>query len=319
MAFIKDMYRDEIRDGWLVKSSVKKAWNKMLEIWQEVDRICKKYNINYWAYSGTLLGAARHGGFIPWDTDLDLCMMRPEYNIFCDAVERELIQEDGTFEVERRSFNNYRMALSSTTMLLKEDFYTRVPNASYGMMIEIYPMDVAPDNTPEGDLATLKILELLSSIDDSKYIDLKERLDNGKKLYNDWQTIEYFRALSEKGKQEFYNQYTALLFGNSSLIAWINDILEAPQKIYLKEWFRETVYLPFESIKLPVPVNYDKILTALYGDWHKFVHDGKFRIGSIYSSDIPYKEFFERVNPELMFSPKKEVDANSLTQEKAST
>lgn len=319
MAFIKDMCHDEIRDGWLVKSSIKKAWDKMLEMWQEVDRICRKYKLNYWAYCGTLLGAARHSGFVPWDTDLDLCMMRPEYNIFCDAVERELIQEDSAFEVGRRDFNNYRIALSSTTLLLNEDLREREPNKAYGIMIEIYPMDVAPDNTLEGDLATLKLLELLSSTDDSRYINLKERLDNGQKLHNDWQTIEYFHALPEKSRHEFYNQYAALLFDNSSLIAWINDILEAPQKIYLKEWFRDTVYLPFESIKLPVPVDYDKILTKLYGDWHKFVYDRKFRIGDVYSPDVPYKEFFERVNPELMFPPEEEVDANSLNKEKAST
>ena len=324
MTFIKDMYRDEIRDGWLVKSSVKKAWNKMLEIWQEVDRICKKYDIKYWAYGGTLLGAARHGGFIPWDTDFDICLMRPEYNILCDAVERELIQEDSAFEVGRRDFNNYRIALSSTTMILKEDLYERVPDAPYGMMIDIFPLDIAPDNTLEGNLSALKLWELLSTINDSNYYALKEKVKNGQKSYNDWETIEYFRALPKNGQQEFYNQYAALLFDKSGSTIWIDHVNRSYSSLQeypflQKEWFRETIYLPFESVKLPCPVDYEKELVTYYNDWHKFVCDRQFHMGDVYSPDIPYEEFFERVNPELMFPPEEEVDANSLNKEKAST
>ncbi|MBR1645748.1 MAG: LicD family protein [Selenomonadaceae bacterium] len=65
MSFIRDLYRDEIRDGWLVTADTKKIWNRQLEIWSELDRICRKHDITYWAGWGTLLGAARHNGFIP--------------------------------------------------------------------------------------------------------------------------------------------------------------------------------------------------------------------------------------------------------------
>ena len=82
MAFIEDLEHDEIRDGFLVSSDRKKVWQRWLELWQEVDRICRKHGLKYWAAYGTLLGAARHKGFIPWDEDLDLCMMRPDYNRF---------------------------------------------------------------------------------------------------------------------------------------------------------------------------------------------------------------------------------------------
>ena len=61
------------------KEDLRKAQLIMLDILLEFDRICKKYNINYWIDSGTLLGAKRHSGFIPWDDDIDVCMLEVEY------------------------------------------------------------------------------------------------------------------------------------------------------------------------------------------------------------------------------------------------
>lgn len=72
------------------------------DILQEVNRICEKYNISYWLEGGTLLGAIRHKGFIPWDDDLDISMMQEDYLRFQDVVAREL--EHTNYIFKKNSF-----------------------------------------------------------------------------------------------------------------------------------------------------------------------------------------------------------------------
>ncbi|WP_165393861.1 LicD family protein, partial [Candidatus Williamhamiltonella defendens] len=75
------------------KSVLRQAQLLLLEGLKEIDRICNKHSINYWIDSGTLLGAKRHGGFIPWDDDIDICMTRKDYNRFIDICSEELNQK----------------------------------------------------------------------------------------------------------------------------------------------------------------------------------------------------------------------------------
>ncbi|MBQ9479553.1 MAG: LicD family protein, partial [Selenomonadaceae bacterium] len=88
--YIADLERDEIRDGFFVTSHRKKLWNVQLQLVMEVDRICRKHGLKWFAHYGTLIGAARHHGFIPWDDDVDLVMLRADYNKFIEVAPREL-------------------------------------------------------------------------------------------------------------------------------------------------------------------------------------------------------------------------------------
>ena len=80
--YIENIDRDEMRSGFLVTSHRKKLWNAQIGLIKEFDRICKKYNLRWFAIGGTLIGAARHGGFVPWDDDVDIAMLRPDYEKF---------------------------------------------------------------------------------------------------------------------------------------------------------------------------------------------------------------------------------------------
>ena len=82
MEFDKNYFEAEVREGFYVTSDIKHAWAAQLEVLSDVDKACRENGIQYFAEWGTLLGAIRHHGFIPWDDDMDICMRRPDYERF---------------------------------------------------------------------------------------------------------------------------------------------------------------------------------------------------------------------------------------------
>ena len=260
MAFIKDLYRDEIRDGYLVMSDMKKVWNRQLEIWAEVDRICRKHSIQYWAGWGTLLGSARHGGFIPWDEDMDLMLMRPEYDRFCAVLDDELNGE--VFEIKHKTFDATCVAHSMTTVIesnygLQMEYCDRINDTPQAMAIDIHPLDIAPDGTENSLLAFEAMQEVMTAVAD----------------------------ISQSSEVGYYPKMLRIFLGE--------PLTERP---YRKEWFDETIYLPFETVEMPVPKEYEKVLTRRYGDWRTPVDDGGQRLGLLHSADIPWREFFRLVD-----------------------
>ena len=93
MEFPKEFFLDEVREGFYVPAMMKRAWAAELEILVEIDKICEKHKLHYYIDYGTLLGAVRHKGFIPWDDDIDIMMFRHDYEIFSEVAQAELPEE----------------------------------------------------------------------------------------------------------------------------------------------------------------------------------------------------------------------------------
>ena len=306
MAFVKDLYRDEIRDGWLVMSDMKKVWNRQLEIWAEVDRICRKHNLTYWAAYGTLLGAARHGGFIPWDKDMDLCLMRPEYDRFCAVLDDELNGE--LFEIKHKTFNITCVSHVMTTSLesnygLYWDDAGRINDTPQGMAIDVYALDIAPDGTDESILAFEAMQEVMAAVTDISQIYKMTHFKKDGRLVVDIETLREIAALPFKQRLTELQRYTHALWSQSSEVGYYDRMLakfffdqSISERPFRKEWFDETIYLPFETIELPAPSGYEKVLTRRYGDWRTPVDDGGQRLGILHSADIPWREFFRLVD-----------------------
>ena len=299
MAFIKDLHRDEIRDGWLVTSDIKKVWNRQLEIWQEVDRICRKHGIIYWAGFGTLLGAVRHKGFIPWDEDMDLMLLRSEYDHFCKVLDEELNGE--LFEIKHKTFVLTKLCHSQTTCL--ESNYGLENDTPQGLGIDVYALDIAPDGTENSLLAFKAMQEVMAAVTDiSQVVEMTHAKKDGY-LVMELETLQQIAALPFQERLAELYRYTYALWAQSSEVGYYDmmlaKMLSEPlrERPFRKEWFDETIYLPFETIELPVPKDYEKILARRYGDdWRIPMHDGENRLGVLHSADIPWREFFRLVD-----------------------
>ena len=119
-----------------------------LELLDEVHRICTKCDIHYNIIAGTLLGAHRHGGFIPWDDDADVALLRPEYERFRAACETELDTQRFYFQ-DHRNTPGYRWGYGKLrrkdTLFLREH-QEHMPYAQ-GVFIDVFPLDAVPQGT----------------------------------------------------------------------------------------------------------------------------------------------------------------------------
>ena len=98
LTFDDSYFLGETRDGFYIEPMMKCAWAAQLEVMCVIKQICEKYDIPYFAYYGTLLGTIRHKGFIPWDDDMDICMLRKDYTAgraFPDAARAGRSADDG--------------------------------------------------------------------------------------------------------------------------------------------------------------------------------------------------------------------------------
>lgn len=126
---------------------LKQLQSIQLEMLIEVDRICRKCNIRYNIIAGTLLGAVRNKGYIPWDDDADVALMRPEYEKFKSACKTELDQTRFYFQ-DHTITEGYRWGYGKirrkNTLFLREN-QEHMPYEQ-GVFIDIFPLDGVPDN-----------------------------------------------------------------------------------------------------------------------------------------------------------------------------
>ena len=138
---------DEIMCDYFVSSKMKRVWEKQLEMVVIFSNICKKYNLKWFASGGTLLGAVRHQGYIPWDDDIDIHMLDNDYEVFCKVAPHEL--PDGFFWQEYRTQYGYsprhgKIRNSNTTGCTQYEYMTWTDEMNKGIFIDIFPLSYIP-------------------------------------------------------------------------------------------------------------------------------------------------------------------------------
>ena len=126
------------------KISVDEMKTIMLDILVQIDRYCKSNNIQYFLDSGTLLGAIRHKGYIPWDDDMDICMLRPDYDRFVELVKKKPIATHLDIIQTEHTLFGYIKVQDKRTELIEYPDTLRLP---IGVYIDVFPKDGHPDST----------------------------------------------------------------------------------------------------------------------------------------------------------------------------
>lgn len=279
MNFPDSYFEDEIRAGYYVDAKMKSSWAAQLEVLLEIDRICQKYHIQYFAEWGTLLGTVRHGGFIPWDDDMDIAMKREDYERFLKLAPKEF-PKDYTilnYRNQQEYWDVMSRVLNASFMSLESDFLEKYHNCPYANGVDIFPLDYVPRNKKDEQLQK-------DLIDTVKWVaDIWGQGQLTGEELEDWLThIEVMcrQKIDRKGdlKIQLYKIVCALyaLYSEDEAdeIALMALHLEDGGGTYPKKCYADTVRMPFDCVTIPVPIGYDLVLTKKYGDYMKNVRKG---------------------------------------------
>ena len=161
----ESFFKGEEKCGYYVSPEMKKVWAVELDLIAEFSRVCEKHGLKWWMDAGTLLGAVRHKGFIPWDDDVDVIMMREDYERFCMIAPEELSYPYSFGRVTPFA-KIYNVSTTMGSALIKERFDAgEKMTLSYkpAVFLDLFPLDGLPDDEREAEELCRKLHYLYST------------------------------------------------------------------------------------------------------------------------------------------------------------
>jgi lipopolysaccharide cholinephosphotransferase len=231
---------------------------------------CNKHQITYFATGGTAIGAIRHKGFIPWDDDIDVCMLRKDYDRFlklrkeCTGMGYAIIDYH-----EKGNYIPYAKFVNMNTTLIEFDYHQHAS----GVFIDIFPLDNVVDDFNVTKEIKKKIM---------RNVQLYKRTTFDLSWGHMWKYIcnKHLNTVSKVLKYKLiyhhqHDKYINILEKDESLLRNIEGdhilnyytLYKLEKEIFPKEWFADTVEVTFEDIKIKLPVGYHQYLTKLFGDY----------------------------------------------------
>ena len=287
---------------------IKRSWATQLEILENVIKICERHDLKWFAGYGTLLGAVRHRGFIPWDDDLDICMIKDDYNRFAEYAEKELPEsyEIMTIYNNKEYFNFLTRILNHDLIDTTENFLDENCGFPFASGIDVFPLDYLYVDDELEERRRIKAKKLWELITDNKR---ENTIENGYELIRQIESLSGFKIKP--------NKYIA------------NDLYKVLDKVYseapktgathvtlMPVWsthkaqkypidiFDDLISVPFENTHVLIPASYDKVLQLCYGNWEIANRKGGLHDYPFYGQqedqleehygELPYKYYYQK-------------------------
>ena len=286
-------FEEETICDFLVTKERKKLWAILIDLLKQVNRICQKYHLKYTALGGTLLGAVRHGGFIPWDDDLDIGMPRADFDKFMEVAPKELrkpyyLQIPGNDYDYFYAFTKLR---NSNTTAYSPCF--RYCKHNQGIFLDIFPLDNCEISIINEDFKSMNNLILENSAN--------MRRTNPFPSTRDIEKIQKYEARNPYTVLSELNEIIMKANDYSSEYCIITGCTVYPPHRLTYRWedILDLIDVDFYGHKIKIPRNANKILAIAFGeDFMQFPpieERGAWHQAIIFNPDCPYTDSLKNV------------------------
>ena len=303
LQFDDDFFRPEERAGYMVTEEKKRLWAVELDLLNEFFRVCKENDIRAYAFAGTLLGAIRHKGFIPWDDDIDVCMNRENYEKL-EKIADKAFKYPYFFQTARsdRAFftNTARLRNTETTGIIPWEYSEKYNG---GIFLDCFVMDAVPADEKKFRRQKKELLilqELLRAYKPETSLGQIESDERHRIIKWMVKKIMKYDSLLN-----LYDKVSMRYNGKSNILALTNTaIFSDKYRCYVEDLNGDEI-TKFEQIDIPIPQNAHRMLSDIYGNYMDFPskkqiaekHDGRI----IIDTEIPYTAYFRDHEPNLIW------------------
>lgn len=243
------------------KVTLEESKQIQVELLSAIHEHCNKHNIRYFLVYGTLLGAVRHKGFIPWDDDVDICMFRDDYERFFETFNSE--QNGNAKAINCKTEKTYYLPFGKvidTRTVLKE----RVESAGeIGVYVDVFVMDSMTGNAVIDSMKE-KILLFLRNLLSLKMLPGSDKRKGYRKLIH---SMLSGLPVNMNTVSNAMNAVARCKRRSGASAALANVDRREIKNRFSDNLFEELILLPFEGREFHVPAEYDRILTMFYGDY----------------------------------------------------
>ena len=286
LSFPPEFFETETRCDFSVPKTMKHAWAAEMKMLSQLADFFEEHRLLYYADCGTLLGAVRHKGFIPWDDDIDICMPRRDYMKLLQLADRlpEGLRLDSMYTTPE--FYQYHAVISNGP--IREFSYDPKRQVAYFdcpfvVSIDIFPMDFIPED--ENQRNFMKLLyniphalatkaENLAQATDAERAAFQKEMETGLSTLGNYVDFQLPEDLSlREGLCRLADSIAMRCtggFGAGYFEYFPRLVIAEGTPLRLAKDYAIRRYLPFETMRVPVPYNYDRVLRTMFGEYREF-------------------------------------------------
>ncbi len=275
--------------GYTVSADMKKVWAVELDLLEQLKEVCRRHGLTYYAGGGTMLGAIRHKGFIPWDDDIDVFMFREDYEKLLTVADEFAAPYflQTAYNDKNYSRGHAQLRHSGTTgiLLSEKGHYT----FNQGIFLDIFPLDEVPDD-PALKAKQQKEVGLWV-----KLLAATVRYPGSVKK-NLVKTLIHYALFWVPYRWAYRKMEQACTKYNGtgcSRVALISFAHHLEQWVLPKRCFDKAQEMPFEYTTITVPEGYDEVLTTAYGDYMVMRQDPTYHAGVLFDTERSYADYLK--------------------------